>query len=256
MLEFIDQGGPFVWPLLALAFAGMMIVLEKVIFFQRTRVHVGDLMLGLASHIRKGNFAEALREAARAPGAVPRVAHAALMRHYLPRADLRDITMEAGQLEVPHIEKNLRGLYTVALIAPLVGLLGTVNGLIVTFVEMSNSSGLSSTQYAQGIYEALITTGLGLLVAVPAYLFYLYFVGRAKRLVHMLERGGIEIVNLICDHRDKPECSEDGSVVMNGKPIPDATQLSKRALNKAAKLAEAESKKDSKSEPTTKKTEE
>ena len=54
---------------------------------------------------------------------------------------------------------------------------------------------------AKGIYEGLITTGLGLLVAVPAYLFYLYFVGRAKRLVHRIERAAIEIVNIICDAR-------------------------------------------------------
>jgi len=230
MLQFIEKGGPFIWVLLALSFAGMMIVLEKIIFFQRTRCHVGDLMLGLASHIRKGEFGEALREAARAPGAVPRVAHSALMRHYLPRADLRDVTREAGQLEVPYIEKNLRGLYTVALIAPLIGLLGTINGLIETFADLSNSSGLSSPQRTQGIYEALITSGVGLLIAVPAYLFYLYFVGRAKRLVHMLERGGIEIVNLICDHRDVPSCVEKGGAIeLNGKKIQDAAQLGKNS---------------------------
>jgi len=206
MLKFIDQGGPFVWVLLVLSFVGMMIVLEKIIFFQRTRIHVGDLMLGLANHVRKGAHDEALREAARAPGSVARVAHATLMRYYLPRKDLRDISMEAGQMEVPRIEKNLRGLYTVALIAPMIGMLGTVNGLIETFVKMSNSSGLSSNlDMAKGIYEALITTGLGLLVAVPAYLFYLYFLGRAKRLVHRIERGAIEIVNIICDERDAPK---------------------------------------------------
>jgi biopolymer transport protein ExbB len=109
-------------------------------------------------------------------------------------------------MEVPRIEKNLRGLYTVALIAPLIGMLGTVNGLIETFVKMSNSSGLSSNlDMAEGIYQALVTTGLGLLVAIPAYLFYLYFVGRTKRLVHRIERGAIEIVNIICDERDAPK---------------------------------------------------
>ena len=213
MLEFIDQGGPFVWVLLALSFAGMMTVLERIIFFQRTQIHVGDLMLGLANHVRKGAHDEALREAARAPGSIPRVAHATLMRHYLPRTDLRDIAMEAGQLEVPRIEKNLRGLYAVALIAPLVGMLGTVNGLIKTFVKLSSSSGLSSsTDMAQGIYESLITTGLGLLVAVPAYLFYLYFVGRAQRLVHRIERGAIEIVNIICDQRETSKLMSDKEV--------------------------------------------
>jgi biopolymer transport protein ExbB len=236
MLKFIDQGGPFVWVLLVLSFVGMIIVLEKIIFFQRTKIHVGDLMLGLANHVRKGAHDEALREAARAPGSVARVAHATLMRYYLPRADLRDIAMEAGQMEVPRIEKNLRGLYTVALIAPLIGMLGTVNGLIDTFVKMSNSSGLSSNlDMAKGIYEALITTGLGLLVAVPAYLFYLYFVGRVKRLVHRIERGAIEIVNIICDERDAPKSEEiEISDVLDGKD-PSITNPAKKASKKSKK---------------------
>lgn len=231
MLKFIDQGGPFVWVLLAISFAGMMIVLEKIIFFQRTKIHVGDLMLGLANLVRKGAHSEALREAARAPGSVARVAHATLMRHYLPRADLRDIAMEAGQLEVPRIEKNLRGLYTVALIAPLIGMLGTVNGLIETFVDMSNSSGQNSnTEIAKGIYKALVTTGLGLLVAVPTYLFYLYFVGRAKRLVHRIERGAIEIVNIICDEREASMDENVDSSVARG-----STGKSEPALDKISK---------------------
>jgi len=211
MLEFIDQGGPFLWVLLVLTFVAVAIVLERVIFFQRTKIHVGDLMLGLANHVRNGAHDEALREVARVTGPIARVSHATLMRHYLQRCDLRDIASEAGQLEVPRIEKNLRGLYAVALIAPLVGLLGTVNGLIKTFQKMSNNSAISSNvDMATGIYEALITTGLGLLVAVPAYLFYLYFYSRAQRLVHRIERGSIEIVNIICDAREKDEQSNSG----------------------------------------------
>jgi len=202
MLQFIEQGGPFVWVLLVLAFIGTVIVLERIVFFQRTKIHVGDLILGLANHIRKGAHNEALRESARAPGSVARVAHSTLMRHYLPRADLRDIAKEAGQLEVPRIEKNLRGLYTIALIAPMVGMMGTINGLIYAFVDISEKGALSDKLMAKGIYESLITTGLGLLVAVPGYLFYLYFYGRAKRLIYRIERAGIEVVNLICDQRE------------------------------------------------------
>lgn len=218
MLQFIEQGGPFVWVLLALAFIGTVIVLERIVFFQRTKIHVGDLILGLANHVRKGAHDEALRESARAPGSVARVAHSILMRHYLPRADLRDIANEAGQLEVPRIEKNLRGLYTIALIAPMVGMLGTINGLIYAFVEISDKGGLSDKLMAKGIYESLITTGLGLLVAVPGYLFYLYFFGRAKRLVHRIERAGIEVVNLICDQREGgAKISQKGSFKKNAE---------------------------------------
>lgn len=203
MWELINQGGSFVWVLLALSFVAIVVVLERVLFFQRNRIHVGNLILGLANHVRKRAYAEALHEAARAPGPVARVAHSTLMRHHLARADLRDIAREAGQMEVPRIEKNLRGLYAVALVAPLVGMMGTVMGLISTFDGMQQSDMYAAdTLITAGVYESLITTALGLMVAVPAYLFYLYFHGRAKRMIHRIERAGIEMVNVICDARD------------------------------------------------------
>ena len=219
MLPFIDQGVHFVWVLLALAFIGTVLVLERIIFFQRTKIHVGDLIIGLANHVRKGAHSEALREAARAPGSVARVAHAILMRHYLPRADLRDIANEAGQLEVPRIEKNLRGLYTIALIAPMVRMLGTIDGLIDAFADLSDKGGQADKMMAKGIYKSLITTGLGLLVAVPGYLFYLYFYGRAKRLVHRIERAGIEVVNLICDQTEEAKALKDAAKKVEEKAI-------------------------------------
>jgi biopolymer transport protein ExbB len=204
MLQLVEQGGAFVWVLAVLAFVCMFLVLERIFFFQKVRINVGDLLLGLANHVRKGAFAEALHEAARAPGPTARVAHAVLMRRNLPRRDLRDVAQEAGQLEVPRMERNLRGLYAIALMAPLVGILGTVSGLVMTFVEMSEDKGFSSaSEMSLGIYQALVTSGLGLAIAIPAYLFYLFFYGRVKRMAHRIERTGIEMVNIICDAREQ-----------------------------------------------------
>lgn len=206
MLQLVDQGGPFVWVLGVLAFVSMLLVLERIFFFQKVRINVGDLLLGLANHVRKGAFAEAMHEAARAPGPTARVAHAVLMRKNLPRRDLRDVAQEAGQLEVPRMERNLRALYGIALIAPLVGMLGTVNGLISTFMAMNQDKAFSSpAAMSGGVYESLVTTGLGLAVAIPVYLFYLFFYGRVKRMVHRIERAGIEMVNIVCDARDQGE---------------------------------------------------
>ncbi len=203
MWDLIKQGGPLIWVLLVLSFVATVVVLERIFFFQRNRVHVGNLILGLANYVRKKAYEDALYEAARAPGPVARVAHATLMRHHLPRTDLRDIAREAGQLEVPKIEKNLRALYTVALVAPLVGMMGTVMGLIETFGGMHERAGFSSAKMINdGVHECLITTAVGLMVAVPAYLFYMYFLGYAKRMIHRIERAGIEMVNVICDARE------------------------------------------------------
>lgn len=202
----IEQGGPLVWVLLGLAFIGSVCVVERMFFFHRARINVGDLLVGLAHHINRKSFAEALHEAARAPGPVARVAHAALLRYYLDRRDLRDIVQEAGQLEVPRIEKNIRAMLGVALLSPLVGMLGTLVGMLETFQKVGEQGGFSGpSELTAGVYLALITSVLGLAVAVPMYLFYLYFLGRARRLVRRIERAGIEMVHLIADAREDDE---------------------------------------------------
>jgi biopolymer transport protein ExbB len=202
----IEQGGPLTWLLLGLAFIGTVCVVDRLFFFHRARINVGDLLVGLSHHIRRRAFAEALHEAARAPGPVARVAHAALLRYYLPRTELRDVTQEAGQLEVPRIENNIRAILGVALLAPLVGMLGTLLGMLETFQKVSQQGGFTSpAELSAGVFAALITSVMGLAVATPLYLFYLYFLGRAKRLVHRLERVGIEMVNLIADAREEEE---------------------------------------------------
>lgn len=206
MLQLVELGGPFVYVLGVLALVSMLLIFERMFFFQKVQVNVGDLLLGLANHVRNGSFAEAIHEAARAPGPTARVAHAVLLRKNLERRDLRDVAQEAGQLEVPSMERNLRGLYGIALIAPLVGMLGTVNGLVNTFMAMSQDKGFASpTEMSGGVYESLVTTGLGLAVAIPVYLFYLFFYGRVTRMAHRIERVGIEMVNIVCDAREQGE---------------------------------------------------
>ncbi len=202
----IERGGPLVWVLFGLAFVGGVCVVERMFFFHRARINVGNLLVGLGHHIRRRAFAEALHEAARAPGPVARVAHAALLRYYLSRSDLRDVVGEAGQLEVPRIEKNIRAILGAALLAPLVGMLGTLVGMLETFQKVSERGGFTGpAELSAGVFTALIDSVIGLTVAVPLYLFYLYFLGRANRLAHRIERAGIEMVHLIADAREEEE---------------------------------------------------
>ena len=216
----VERGGPLVWVLLGLAFVGTVCVVERLFFFHRARINVGDLLVGLSHHIRRRAFAEALHEAARAPGPVARVAHSTLLRYYLPRADLRDVAQEAGQLEVPRIEKNIRAILGAALLAPLVGMLGTLVGMLETFQKVSEKGGFTGpAELSAGVFMALITSVIGLTVAVPLYLFYLYFLGRAKRLVHRIERAGIEMVHLIADAREEDEFAPFRGEVSGAKMV-------------------------------------
>jgi biopolymer transport protein ExbB len=137
---------------------------------------------------------------------VSRVIHAAIVRHDATRGELKDIVQEAGQLEVPRLERRLGMLATVVFTAPLLGLLGTVIGLIDCFTDLSLSAQTgytSMTELAGGIYQALITTAAGLVVAIPSAVAYAFLNSRINSLMHDMERAGIEIVNILCDHRRK-----------------------------------------------------
>jgi biopolymer transport protein ExbB len=231
--ELIEKGGPLSWVQLALAFFGAIFIVERLFYFHRARINVSSLLVGLGVHIKRRAFAEALHEAARAPGPVGRVAHAGILRYYLDRRDLSEVVREAGQLEVPRIEKNIRAILAVALISPLVGMLGTMLGMIDAFQRVSEQGGVTGpNELSTGVLSALITSVIGLTVAIPMYIFYLYFVGRSKRLVSRIERAGIEIINLIADAREEDEFAPFRGETAEGRK--------RSSTNKKAKVSETE----------------
>lgn len=206
MEQLLQYGGPVLWLQVLLAFFVVVFVVERLLYFHGARINTADFLLGIANHVRRKAFAEAQHESSRTPGPVARVAHSVLIRYHMPRTDLRDIAEEAVIIEVPRIEKNLRPLLGIALVAPLAGLLGTVLGLIDVFMEINEASGqITHSGMAAGIFESLVTTAAGLTISTGAYIFYLAMLGKAKRLLARLNRTGIEVVNLIADSRSQSE---------------------------------------------------
>ncbi len=192
------------WLILACSVLAGAIFLERVTYFHRVSLRVGEFLRGLAVLMENQRFSDALAECATVRAPVARVVHAAILRHEVPRAELKDIVQEAGQLEVPRLERRLAMLATVVFTAPLLGLLGTVMGLIDAFTNLSAQTGYTSlTDLSGGVYQALITTAAGLVVAIPSAVAYGYLNSRVNVLLHDMERAGIEIVNLICDNRRK-----------------------------------------------------
>jgi biopolymer transport protein ExbB len=200
MTELISKGGPLVWLLMACMGFAVAIFLERLAYFHRASMNVGEFLAGLAALIRRRNFAEALQECVATRVPAGRVVHAALLRHHAPREQLREIVQEAGQLEVPRLERYLAILNAIAHAGPLIGLLGTVIGLLDSFTNLSSANGITTpAEVARGVYQSLVTSALGLVVAIPAYLFYAFLSARAQSIMHDLERAGVEIVNLIED---------------------------------------------------------
>ena len=194
------------WLLLACSILVLGIFAERLFLFHRSSINVGEFLQGLANLIQKKNYAEALHECAGTPGPVARVIHSAVIRHEAPRSELKEIVQESGQLEVPKLERYLSVMMTIVYIAPLIGLLGTVIGLVDTFVLFNALSGQATiADLSKGVYQSLITSAAGLAVAIPAFILYSYLRTYAKTLMHDMERGGIEIVNLIEDARNNSE---------------------------------------------------
>ena len=202
-MDYMQRGGPLMWLILFCSVVAVAIFAERIVYFHRASINVTEFLRGLANLIGRRNIAEALQECAGAPGPVARVLHAALLRHDESRAELRQIVQEAGQLEVPKLERNLAVLSTIAFVTPLIGLLGTVVGLIDAFVAISTHNGYaSSTDISSGVYQSLLTTAAGLVVAIPAAVAYSYLSARVNALLHDMERAGIEIVHLIVEKRE------------------------------------------------------
>ena len=186
------------WLILLCSITALGVFAERLFFLHRASIHTGDFLRGLANLLRRKDYAEAVQECAAAPGPVPRVVHAMLVKHNLPRTELRQIAQEAGQLEVPRLERNLALLSTVAFATPLVGLLGTILGLMNAFQQIASHGGYATaSDISSGVYESLLTSAAALSVAIPAFVAYSYLSARVNDVLHDIERAAIEVLEIL-----------------------------------------------------------
>jgi biopolymer transport protein ExbB len=116
---------------------------------------------------------------------------------------LQSIARDAALLEIPKLERNLPILASLAYVTPLVGLLGTLLGLLDAFLVLSAHGGYATAaELSHGVYQSLLDAASGLGVAIPALLGHSYLVSRVNDIIHDMERAGIEIVNLLADYRN------------------------------------------------------
>jgi len=201
MKELITQGGPLIFLLLGCSLLAVAIFLERLFHYHRSAIVVQDLLTGVSNLVSRKNYVEALTVSAGTPGPVARVLKAVLTRQDAPRDELKAIVQEAGQLEVPRLERHLAVLIAIAYVAPLIGLLGTILGLVDTFLPVAQNGFATATEMSRGIYRSLVTSAAGIAVAIPAYLLYAWLASSVRQFMHDMERAGIEIVNMIMQSR-------------------------------------------------------
>lgn len=198
MIEIISKGGPIMFPIMLGSVLFVAIFIERLYHYHRAQIDTNEFIAGIRNILKKGNIAEAISICEETPGPVAYIIKAALLKHDRPREEVTKTIEDAALLEVPRLEKNLVVLATIAHIEPLLGLFGTVIGMIQVFQKIQEMRGIVDTErLAGGIWVALITTAGGLAVAIPAFVAYNYLVSRVNGLVLDMEKSATEVVDLL-----------------------------------------------------------
>jgi biopolymer transport protein ExbB len=200
LFRLVQSGG---WLMVLLGFLSIVMVgvfMERFFYFKRCRMNVNEFLAGVLALVRRQSYAEAIARCEEGHGPLVAVVRTAIYKRHLPPAELREIVREIAQLEIPQLESNISLLGTIGYVAPLLGLFGTVSGMIEAFVKISRTSGTASVgDLSQGIYTALITTAGGLVVAIPCYLMHNFLVAQVHSIVADMERAGIETIHTLTD---------------------------------------------------------
>ena len=199
MLEFLRAGGPMLWLIVFFGIIGMYVFLEKFFQLRRNQVNVKELVTGLVNVLKRDAMIEAITLCDNTPGPVAKLLNSAIQA-YQNDDSIKTAIEDTARTELNRLESRLNILSTIANIAPLLGLLGTVIGMYDTFNGISASNGMSLAALSGGVKEALITTAAGLCVAVPAHLAYNYLLTQVQSLCADMEKASSEILYFF-DHR-------------------------------------------------------
>ncbi len=222
LLQVARDGGPLMVPIALCSFVLLVFVFERAIFLRRGRVIPRPFVKRFLQQMREGRLdrqrALELCEQNRSP--VAHVFGAAVRKWGRPAVEVEQAVIDAGERVTNDLRKYLRVLNGVSTVSPLLGLLGTVVGMIRAFNAIATADAMGRPELlASGISQALLTTAAGLSVAIPALIAYLYFCGRVDHLIMNLDSLGQKVVDLI---------SADGNVVRQGTKDPPASRSQRR----------------------------
>jgi biopolymer transport protein ExbB len=201
MLNLVVKGGPVMYPIILCSVIAMAIIIERAYHLYRAKIDTRKFMDEIANVLRRNKIMEAIEICDKTPGPIAHILRAGILKHDRPKQEIKEAIEEAGLYEVPRMEKNMTALATIAHISPLLGLLGTVVGMVGCFQVIQQKSTslnpVSPGDLAGGIWQALITTVAGLAVAIPAYVAYNYLVSRVNHLIIDMERSATDLVNIL-----------------------------------------------------------
>ena len=209
MWDVMQRGGPIVYLIILCSILAFAVVLERLYHLYRARINTRDFMARIAATLKRNKVMEAIEMCNTPPGPIAQIMKAGILKHDRPRSEIREAIEDAGVHEVPRLEKNLGVLATIAHITPLLGLLGTVTGMVRAFQVIQEKATslypVNPGDLAGGIWEALITTVAGLSVAIPTFVAYNYLVSRVDGFVLDMEKSASDLLNILTTRSDRYE---------------------------------------------------
>jgi biopolymer transport protein ExbB len=199
-INIITGGGWLMIPILACSLISISLILERFFSLRRARAYSKDLMDNIREILKHNRIAEAITLCEETGGPLAFILKAGLLKKGMPRVEIREAVEDAGLLVIPSLERYLSVLATIANVAPLLGLLGTVVGMTEAFMVIQSHGGaVTPGDLAGGIGTALLTTVWGLIVAIPTLVAYNYYVTQVDNMVWEMEILSSELLDILSE---------------------------------------------------------
>ncbi len=197
MFDLLKAGGFLIWPILLCSVIALAIVVERCVALRKQEVAPTGLLNRIGALLKKGSLDTGVINQIEENSALGRVLAAGLRNPNQHRVVVKEAIEEAGRHVVHELERNLQTLGTIATVTPLLGLLGTVIGMIKVFAAITVLGTGDPQALAEGISEALVTTAAGLSVGIPSLMFYRFFRGKVSELTVDMEQQALQFMKLL-----------------------------------------------------------
>ena len=199
MVELFIKGKMFMWPLLAAAIIGVAFIFERLWTLSRATINTRKFLDKVTMALKEGGATAAADVCAKTRGPIASIFHAGLMKADRGINEVEKAIEGAGAIEMSFLERGLVWLATIANIAPMLGFLGTVSGMINAFEAIARAGDIEPSLVASGISEALITTATGLAIAIPIQAAHNFFVSKIDKLVIDMEESSTALLDTLVE---------------------------------------------------------
>lgn len=211
LLSILSKGGWLVLPLVIISIIALVVIIDRYITIKKSKLNVPAFLVKIRGMLIKEDISGAMSYCIEEKSSAANIIKSGLKKYHLGHERVKEGIENAGRQEVAKLEKGLTVIATIAGIAPLIGFLGTVTGMIQAFMRIEDLQGAANpSDLAGGIWEALITTAVGLAIGIIALAFYNYLTSSINKLVLDMEVVSNDVVDIIEEtNRGNTEIEED-----------------------------------------------